>query len=124
MGLVSDNKAEYDAAGIVSRLGVLRSKRFTVLHGDMDENVHFAHSRHLFEELAARYPEALTSGDAAIVCLPSERHSALYVPLPSLHMPPRMRVLVHAASRARCRSHDACVLLRGACWFAAVCATW
>ncbi|RYG55280.1 hypothetical protein EON66_05670 [archaeon] len=125
MGLLEETKTEYDAAGIVAQLDALRSKRFSVLHGDMDENVHFTHSRRLFEELAARHPDAITSGEAAIVCLPSERHSALYVLFTVPRMPlPSMRWHVLSAAHIARRN-----MMRTCCCFfvlccAAACATW
>ena len=67
LGRPQDDPAAYSARGVLSQVERLRG-RLLIVHGLIDENVHFRHTARLIDEL-------LSAGiDHEVLLLPEERH--------------------------------------------------
>lgn len=74
MSLPTLNPIGYENSSVLTAAAKLRGRPFLIIHGNIDENVHFKNS----EQLCAAIASAATGSACAhhLVELPGERHGA------------------------------------------------
>lgn len=74
MGTPADNAAGYEAASVLTHVEGLRDKPLLLVHGLIDENVHFRHTARLINALIH------ADIDYELLLFPDERHSPRFEP--------------------------------------------
>jgi dipeptidyl aminopeptidase/acylaminoacyl peptidase len=77
MSTPEENADGYATSSVVRQARLLTQRNFLIIHGNIDENVHFENSTALMQQVdAADTPE--TASMHELIELPGERHSARY----------------------------------------------